>query len=108
MAHITSVGVPQLTSFYMDVYFTIYNFYDLLLIPWNFFSSRASTTKNGIYDILTFDPLITTYIPTGLVPKIPQNAIGHSKRRSQINSLRPYMLHLRIVQRIFYHKITSL
>ena len=103
-----TIGGSQLTYVCTDFYFTIYTLSDLLLITGNLFSTCATTTKIVIYDILTFDPLIYTNNNSQLVPKIPWHDPGHRERRCTIGSLIPSLHNLRITERKFNQKITSL
>ena len=102
------VGGPQLTSVCTAIYFNIYTLYGLIFIPPNFSPTRALTTKNVIFGVLTLDPLISTNITSRLVPKIWSYAPGHCACRRTISSLSWSLYHLQIWNNSFHQNRTSL
>ena len=92
----------------MAVYFTIYTFSDFPFIPRKFCSTRASTTKNEIFGVLTPDPLIYTNIISQLVPKTWQNYSGHYSYVRPTSILRLSLHHNQIRNNSFHQKRTSL
>ena len=101
---IIKLGGPHLTSVCVAVYFTIYTFFWFYFIPRIFCSTRASTTKNVIFWVLTLYPLISANIPCQLVPKFWRHAPGHCACHRPISNLRWYLIHLQIRHKIITTK----
>ena len=103
-----TVGGPHLTYIFMAFYFSILLFGASFSCSEIFYSTRASTTKNIIFGVLTFDPFISTNISSQLVPKIWRHAPGHCACCLPTISLRRYLHHLWIRNKSFHQKMTSL
>ena len=80
----------------------------MFFIPQNFCSTRASTIENMIFGVLTLNSLISTNIPSQLVPKIWRHAPGHCAWRRPIIGLWWYLNHLRIRHKSSQQKKTPL
>ena len=104
---ILTIGGPQLTSVCMAVYFTIYTFFYSLFILRNFCSTRAPTTENVIFGVLTLDSLIPTNITSKSVLKIWRHAPDHCTFRRPISSLIQSLHHPQIRHKSFHQKRTS-